>query len=41
MKVLKTLLTLLTALAVACTALLLFEEDKKTQNYIQIYGDED
>jgi hypothetical protein len=41
MKVLKFVLAFLTALAAACTALLLFREDKKAQSYIHIYGDED
>jgi hypothetical protein len=41
MKVLKFLLAFLTTLAAACTALLLFREDKKEQSYIHIYGDED
>lgn len=41
MKVLKFLLALLTALAVACTGLLLFVQNRKAQSYVQIYGDED
>ncbi len=40
MKVLKFLLALLTALAVACTGLLLFAQNQKEQSYVHIYGGE-
>lgn len=40
MKALKFLLAALTMLAVACTGLLLFVQNQKSQSYIRIYGDE-
>ena len=40
MKVLKALLAVLTALAVALTAALLFWQDKNAPRYIQIYENE-
>ena len=40
MKVLKALLAVLTALAVALTAALLFIQDKNAPRYIQIYENE-
>ena len=40
MKVLKALLAILTALAVALTAALLFIQDKNAPRYIQIYENE-
>ena len=40
MKVLKALLAVLTALAVALTAALLFSQDKNAPRYIQIYENE-
>ena len=40
MKVLKALLAVLTALAVALTAALLFWQDKSATRYIQIYENE-
>ena len=40
MKVLKALLTILTALAVVSTGLLLFWQDKSAPRYIQIYENE-
>lgn len=40
MKVLKALLAVLTALAVALTAALLFIQDKNALRYIQIYENE-
>lgn len=41
MKALKFLLAVLTALAVACTGLLLLAQNQKERSYIHIYGDED
>ena len=40
MKVLKALLAFFTALAVVCTGLLLFWQDKAAPRYIQIYENE-
>ena len=40
MKVLKALLAVLTTLAVALTAILLFWQDKSAPRYIQIYTNE-